>query len=68
LINPGNEDLVHHMLLHECDRSATFDDSNLPGGSCNDIIDQIQACSTKIAIGWTIGGDYVRFRFKLEIM
>ncbi|CAF3997847.1 unnamed protein product [Adineta steineri] len=60
LIDSGNEDLIHHLLLHECDHSATFDnDSDLPDGPCNDITDKITACTTKIAIGWTIGGDRI---------
>ncbi len=52
-------DLVHHLLLHECNPSFIFDDNNLPDGPCDEIYDKVDGCSSRIATGWAIGGDYV---------
>ncbi len=61
LIDNNNVDLVHHLLLHECNPSFTFDDANLPDGVCDDIYREIDACSSNIATGWAVGGDHVCF-------
>ena len=59
LIEPSNHDLVHHMLLYECDPSAYFDDANLPDGMCDDITAQISLCLSNVATAWAIGGNEV---------
>ena len=59
MIDPGNHDIVHHLLLHECNPTAKFDDSNLPDGLCDDILDKIEPCSTNVASGWAVGGEEV---------
>ena len=59
LIDDENIDLVHHLLIHECNPSFTFDDNNLPDGICDEINQKIEACSANIATGWAVGGDYV---------
>lgn len=60
LVDPANRDLVHHLLMYECDASAVFDDKNLPDGLCDDIEEKIRACSANIASGWAVGGDEVK--------
>ena len=60
LIEPDNRDLVHHMLLYECDPTARFDDDNLPEGVCDAIIAQTELCLSNVATAWAIGGDEVR--------
>ncbi len=67
LIDNSNSDLVHHLLIHECNPSFTFDDAKLPDGVCDDIAAQVESCSSNIATGWAIGGDHVSFRIKLRI-
>ncbi len=64
LVDDKNVDLVHHLLLHECNPSAIFDDNNLPDGVCDEIYQETEPCSTSIATGWAIGGDYVLFTIK----
>ncbi len=59
MVNSSNVDLVHHLLLYECDPTAVFNDSNLPDGICDDLSDQTYLCSWNIATGWAVGGDYV---------
>jgi hypothetical protein len=59
LIDENNSDLVHHLLLHECNPSFIFDDNNLPDGICDEIYNQTEACSSSIATGWAVGGDHV---------
>ena len=62
LMTRGNEDLVHHLLLHECNPAARFNDSNLLRGLCDDIDTAIQLCTSNIATGWAVGADYVNRR------
>ncbi|CAF0842897.1 unnamed protein product [Didymodactylos carnosus] len=57
LIDVQNRDLVHHLLMYECDPLAIFNDENLPEGICNDISTKINLCSSNIANGWAVGGD-----------
>jgi hypothetical protein len=46
--------------VYECAPDAVFDDANLPDGLCDDIEDkQAELCSSNIATGWAVGGDYV---------
>ena len=59
LLESGNVDIVHHLLMYECDSKANFDDNNLPEGECDTITAQIQPCAANIASGWAVGGDYV---------
>lgn len=60
LIDSANRDIVHHLLMYECDPTAVFDDSKLPEGVCDDIYSELTLCSSNIATGWAIGGDDVR--------
>ena len=60
LINDENRDLVHHLLLYECDALASFNDSNLPRGICDEMLIQAGRCMLYIAIGWAVGGQMVR--------
>ncbi|CAF4514088.1 unnamed protein product, partial [Rotaria socialis] len=57
MIDSNNRDIVHHLLMYECDPTAVFDDNNLPNGLCDDINEQIIACSSNIATGWAVGGE-----------
>jgi len=52
-------DLIHHLLLYECDPTAVFDDNNLPDGVCDDVSSKTDLCSSNIATGWAVGGDFV---------
>jgi hypothetical protein len=67
LIDNNNIDSVHHLLIHECNPSFTFDDANLPDGVCDEIATQVESCSSNIATVWAVGGDHVSFRIKLRI-
>ena len=60
LIDSKNTDLVHHLLLYECDPLVRFNDTSLPEGLCDDLSQQIFSCSINIATGWAVGGDLVR--------
>ena len=60
IIDPTNYDLVHHLLMYECDPAAKFNDSRLPDGLCDDLQPQIQNCSMNLATGWAVGGDEVK--------
>ena len=60
MIESENQDFLHHVLLYECDASAQFNDSYLPQGLCDNIQNQIRLCKINVAIGWGVGGDYVR--------
>ncbi|CAF4329619.1 unnamed protein product, partial [Rotaria sordida] len=44
--------------MYECDSTAQFDDNNLPDSPCDEIYSQLVACSSNIATGWAVGGDY----------
>ena len=59
LLDPANVDIVHHLLMYECDPKANFDDNNLPEGECDTIQAKIQPCAANIASGWAVGGDEV---------
>ena len=59
LVDEENVDIVHHLLLHECNPLISFDDENLPDGVCDDIYKEIDSCSSSIATGWAVGGDQV---------
>ena len=59
LLDPANVDIVHHLLMYECDPKANFNDSDLPEGECDTINAKIQPCAANIASGWAIGGDEV---------
>lgn len=70
MIDPANVDIVHHLLMYECDPTAVFDDANLPEGVCDDMFLVFSPCTTNIATGWAVGGDTVclRILFHLETM
>ncbi|CAF1122491.1 unnamed protein product [Rotaria sp. Silwood1] len=57
IIDPNNRDLVHHVVLYECNPTTVFDDNNLPIGVCDEISESISACSANIATTWAVGGD-----------
>ena len=59
MVDPKNIDLVHHLLMYECNPLATFDDNNLPNGLCDEMYEQFAACTSNIATGWAVGGDAV---------
>jgi len=59
LIDPNNVELIHHLLVYECDPSSIFDDTNLPDDICDNIAEKVQFCSSNIATGWAVGADYV---------
>jgi len=59
MIDKDNLDIVHHLLVYECDSSAVFDDDNLPDDECDNIKSQTSRCMTNIAFGWAVGADYV---------
>ena len=56
MIDPNNRDLVHHVLVYECDSTSMFDDNNLPKGLCDDVENMTKTCSMNIATGWAVGG------------
>ncbi|CAF4122703.1 unnamed protein product [Rotaria magnacalcarata] len=57
LIDPTNRDLIHHMVVYECDPAATFDDANLPDDACDNVYVQVPLCMSNSASVWAIGGD-----------
>lgn len=59
MLNSTNRDIVHHLLMYECDPTAIFSDDNLPEGVCDDLYDKISACTANIATAWAVGGDTV---------
>ncbi|CAF4108437.1 unnamed protein product [Rotaria sp. Silwood2] len=59
IIDPVNIDIVHHMLMYECNPSTVFDDNNLPSGICDDLGEVLIPCTSNIATGWAVGGDYI---------
>lgn len=59
MIDPANRDIVHHLLMYECDPTAVFDDNNLPAGLCDEMYLQFAPCTSNIATGWAVGGDSV---------
>ena len=59
MVDPANIDLVHHLLMYECDPTAVFDDNNLPEGLCDEMHQTFAPCSMNIATGWAVGGDAV---------
>ncbi len=63
LVEPTNYDLVHHLLMFECDPAVTFDDDNLPDDLCDDLYTVLDKCTSNLATVWSVGGDHVRFFF-----
>ncbi|CAF4772742.1 unnamed protein product [Rotaria sp. Silwood1] len=63
LIEEKNRDIVHHLLVYECDPSTVFpDDNNLPDNACdydNALNDGSELCRTNIATIWAVGGDLI---------
>ncbi len=62
MIDPANRDIVHHLLMYECNPTAVFDDNNLPEGVCDQIYPEVASCVSNIASGWAVGGDEVSFQ------
>ncbi|CAF2937601.1 unnamed protein product [Rotaria sp. Silwood2] len=62
IVDVANQDLVHHLLMYECDRTAQFDDNDLPDDLCDAIYQQTASCAYNGAIVWDVGGnDMVAF-------
>lgn len=40
-----------------------MDDDHLPSGVCDDIVEQIKLCKTRVLAAWAIGGDDVSSDF-----
>lgn len=59
LIDPSNIDLIHHVVIYECDPSVVFDDNNLPEGLRDTLPRETGLCSVNTANAWAVGGDYV---------
>lgn len=59
MLNSTNRDIVHHLLMYECDPTVVFPDDNLPEGLCDDLYDKIHTCTANIATAWAVGGDTV---------
>ncbi|CAF1495013.1 unnamed protein product [Rotaria sp. Silwood1] len=59
LIDPVNLDIVHHLLLYECDPTTSFNDTILPQGLCDQIGIQVATCTVNIALGWAVGGNFL---------
>ncbi|CAF3226581.1 unnamed protein product [Rotaria sp. Silwood2] len=59
IVDPNNRDIVHHLVLSECNPTAVFDDNNLPDGICDDVIESIFPCIASIASVWAVGGDEI---------
>lgn len=68
MIDPTNVDIVHHLLMYECDPASVFDDDNLPEGLCDDMAVTFSPCSSNIANGWAVGGDPVSCYIRLLLM
>lgn len=68
IIDPRNTDLVHHILLYECNPDAVFDADNLPEGLCDEIVETILPCSANIATTWAVGADEVNCFKQIEIL
>ena len=51
--------LVHHLDLYECNGGTVFQESALPDGVCDDIIDEMISCSSSMATAWAVGADPV---------
>ncbi len=59
MIDPANRDIVHHLLMYECNPTPLYNDTDLPEGLCDDMYLELAPCVTHIAIGWAVGGDAV---------
>ena len=68
MIDLANVDIVHHLLMYECDSTAVFDDDNLPEGLCDDMYLTFAPCSSNIANGWAVGGDLVSLYVSLLLI
>ena len=59
MVDPANVDVVHHLLMYECDSAAIFNHTILPRGLCDAIVNVTNNCILNAAIGWAVGGDMV---------
>jgi hypothetical protein len=60
LIDPRNEQLLHHLDLFECTSKDAIDDAKLLDGICDEVLTGMRMCSSKLATAWAIGADTVR--------
>ena len=61
VLAPGNEKLVHHLLMYECDKRANdyLKKNNKPApGSCDEGSTLNGICN-KISLVWAVGGSLV---------
>ena len=68
MVDPANVDIVHHLLMYECDSTTVFDDDNLPEGVCDDMYLTFAPCTSNIATGWAVGGDLVSLRVLFPLL
>ncbi|CAF2918621.1 unnamed protein product [Rotaria sp. Silwood2] len=59
MVDSNNRDIVHHVVLFECNPTAVFDDNNLPEGICDEITRSISSCTVNTATVWAVGGDEI---------
>ncbi|CAF3332219.1 unnamed protein product [Rotaria socialis] len=59
MIDSDNVDMVHHLVLYECDRTVEFDDNNLPEGVCDDHYKELSRCLANTGVIWAVGGDEI---------
>ncbi|CAF3565153.1 unnamed protein product [Rotaria socialis] len=57
MIDSDNVDMVHHLVLYECDRTVEFDDNNLAEGVCDDHYKELSRCLANTGVIWAVGGD-----------
>ena len=55
VIQPGNEGIVHHMILYACHGELDDDDHGVAWDCLNDWMPQQESCYTSMFI-WAVGG------------
>ncbi|CAF1307283.1 unnamed protein product [Rotaria sordida] len=58
-IDPANLDIVHHLLMFECDPTVNFNGTILPQGLCDQMDNEVEKCMVNTALGWAVGGDFI---------
>ncbi|CAF2880902.1 unnamed protein product [Rotaria sp. Silwood2] len=59
MVDPNNRDIVHHIVLMECDSIAVFNDNKLPDGPCDEISENIFSCVRTLTTVWAVRGDEI---------
>ncbi|CAF3987526.1 unnamed protein product, partial [Rotaria sp. Silwood1] len=58
IIDSVNRDIVHHMDVYECEPETTiFDDTSLPAGECDQMMELAKICTSNIVAVWSVGAD-----------